>query len=68
MGMLQAVICGIYHYCDQHRTGTDLNGPVCSEQGYRPSLGGPIGIWVGLLDPMGIRWFRWYWQHTAVSY
>lgn len=31
----QAVICGIYHYCDQHRVGTDLNGPTCSEQSYR---------------------------------
>lgn len=31
----QAVICGIYHYCDQHRVGTELNGPVCSDQSYR---------------------------------
>lgn len=31
----QAVICGIYHYCDQHRVGTDLHGPVCSDHGYR---------------------------------
>ena len=31
----QAVICGIYHYCDQHRIGTDLAGPSCSEPSYR---------------------------------
>ena len=37
-GLIQAVICGIYHYCDQHRVGTELNGPVCSEQSYRPSV------------------------------
>ena len=33
--MSQAVICGIYHYCDQHRIGTDLSGPSCSEPSYR---------------------------------
>eukprot|EP00439_Symbiodinium_sp_Y106_P035323 s3721_g4.t1 len=31
----QAVICGIYHYCDQHRVGTSLEGPVCSDATYR---------------------------------
>ena len=31
----EAVICGIYHYCDQHRIGTELQGPVCSEATYR---------------------------------
>ncbi|CAJ1346837.1 unnamed protein product [Effrenium voratum] len=32
---MQAIICGVYHYCDQHRVGTDLDGPVCSETTYR---------------------------------
>jgi len=32
---VQAVICGIYHYCDQHRVGTSLEGPVCSDATYR---------------------------------
>ena len=32
---VQAIICGVYHYCDQHRVGTDLDGPVCSETTYR---------------------------------
>ncbi|CAK9008209.1 unnamed protein product [Durusdinium trenchii] len=32
---LQALICGVYHYCDQHRVGTELSGPVCSETSYR---------------------------------
>jgi len=45
--MSQAVICGIYHYCDQHRIGTDLSGPSCSEPSYRD------------LDQ---SWLRRWWQ------
>ena len=49
----QALICGVYHYCDQHRVGTKLLGPSCSEPNYRAS---------GPKKPRNASFFEGFWH------
>ena len=50
----QALVCGVYHYCDQHRVGTELLGPSCSESTYRVCHLGDHGLAYFLMLQMAL--------------